>query len=271
MTKKTLSGKDKKEKEVSIPPCWNPLWTSQAILRKRNSTLFFKGRQFISCWSHCIWKYFRMPSSPCPLPDTPHHTGRKQPLLSSPLIPQHSSRNHVPSGSLKYIWISLKSSGNYASASCGLFPFIATFSEIIQLDILERFGMNQTSQIRGKFVSQGSVQVINIHESRASKILTKHIVWGRKCLLSTSALTAKILQVFQNTSFHLHLLKVEWLCVTKPLIGSVAMVSTAVNAMFVVLTTRCKGNPGIQPLLPLLVQTLASDLLQNPIATALRH
>lgn len=248
-----------------------PLVNITGHTEEEKQYIFFKGQQFISCWSHSIWKYFRMPSSPCPLPDTTHHTGRKQPLLSFPLIPQHSSRNHVPSGSLKYIWKSLKSSGNYASASCDLFPFIAIFSEIIQLDILERFGMNQTSQIRGKFVFQGSVQVINIHESRASKILTKHIVWGRKNLLSTSALTSKILQVFQNTSFHLHLLKVEWLCVTKPLIGGMAMVSTAVNAMFVVLTTRGKGKPGIQPLLPLLVQTLASGLLQNPIAGALRH
>ena len=114
-------------------------------------------------------------------------------------------------------------------------------------------------------------KVISIHESQASKILTKHIVWRRKYLLRTSALTSKISQVFQNISFHLHLLKVEWLCVTKPLIGGVVMVSTAVNAMFVVLTTRCKGKPGIQALLPLLVQTLASGLLQNPVTRALRH
>lgn len=160
MTKKPLSGKDlPSERERSVySPMLKPLVNIPGHTEGEKQYIFLKVSTFISCWSHCIWKYFRTPWSPCPLPDTPHHADRKQPLVSSPLIPQHSSRNHVPSGGLKYIWISLKSSGNYASASCDLFPFIATFSEIIQLDILERFGMNQTSQIRGKFVSQGSVQ-----------------------------------------------------------------------------------------------------------------
>lgn len=51
--------------------------------------------------------------------------------------------------------------------------------------------------------------------------------------------------------FSFQLLKVEWLPVIKPLIGRVVMVSTAVNAMFVVLTTRCKRKPEMLALLPL--------------------
>lgn len=159
-----------------------------------------------------------MPSSSWPLPNTHPHIDRKQPLFTSSKISQHSSLYHVPSGSLKYIWISLKSSGNYASASCDLLPFITTFSEIIQLDILERFGVNQTSRSEVNLFPKVQSKVISVHESHSSKILTKHIVGG-KYLLSTSAMTSKISQVYQKISFHLQLLKVEWLRVIKPLIG----------------------------------------------------
>lgn len=96
-----------------------------------------------------------------PQPHSPTTTvGRKQPVFPSPVILQHISLNHIPSGSFNMFKCPLNSSGNYASASCDLHLI---HHHILLRDHLIRHSRKiqnepKTSEISGKYPLHGYVQ-----------------------------------------------------------------------------------------------------------------